>query len=287
MRRRQFLASGIALPPVALAGCAHPAVSLDMRAASADDIASEVSMIAQPDSGAYGVMAAAVENGTATRQGYDPLLDGSDTVRFNNSFYRVSETMLGTSEVTVYEVSLDFNPTEAAPEFGEIQYENLPKSDREHFDYFFADENPPADGEDSIDIEYGPVSEVSDDSVFVPDPQYDVLIHDGNRYQIDVSSHSRSQTKYQYEVTKIAPDSDILADRIREQYLFTLTDLTDAERKVVEEAIDSAYYERDEAFQSVIDRIREHEGLNVGEGYGTWLIEYESAEYITHAEWVD
>ena len=46
MRRRQFLASGTALLSVAIAGCAHPPVVLDLNEASADDITDAVSTTA-------------------------------------------------------------------------------------------------------------------------------------------------------------------------------------------------------------------------------------------------
>ena len=64
-----------------------------------------------------------------------------------------------------------------------------------------------------------------------------------------------------------------------------LSGLSEAERKVVEEAIDEAYYEDDDAFRSVVDRIRDHEGLNVDDFYGTWLLSYENEEYLTYVEW--
>jgi hypothetical protein len=84
---------------------------------------------------------------------------------------------------------------------------------------------------------------------------------------------------------ELAPDVETFADRVRERYLFALTGLSDAEREVVEEAIEGGYYEDDDAFQSVVDRIRDHDALEEEDFYGTWLLSYEGAEYVTYVEW--
>jgi ferritin-like protein len=83
----------------------------------------------------------------------------------------------------------------------------------------------------------------------------------------------------------VAPDTETFADRVRDRYLFVLSGLSDAEREVVEESIDGAYFEDDEAFRSVVDRIREHDGISEDDFYGTWLLEYEGTEYLAYVEW--
>jgi len=82
MRRRQFLASGAALLPVALAGCAHPAVVLDLNEATSDTIADEVSTTAAAGSPEYAVVETALANGSATRRDRRELFDRDETVRF-------------------------------------------------------------------------------------------------------------------------------------------------------------------------------------------------------------
>ena len=69
MRRRQFLAGGTALFPVAIAGCGHLFVVLDMDDATATDIADAVSLLTDPESAEYTVVSAAIENGSTTRRG--------------------------------------------------------------------------------------------------------------------------------------------------------------------------------------------------------------------------
>ncbi|NHN60016.1 MULTISPECIES: hypothetical protein [Halorussus] len=285
MQRRQFLAGGAALLSVSLAGCAHPSVVLDLDDATADEIADEVSMTAEPGSEEYNLLTSARENGSATRSGRYELFDRTSAVRVNDTFYSVSETRLESSEVTVYEVLIDFDPENTTPELGKIEYEDLPEVDRDNLASVLSEERRTGHDGYDVGVGYGSAEEVGNDSVFVPERQYDILVHDGNRYRVAVDSRDASEAEYRYEVTEIAPDVHTFVDQIRERYLFALTDLSDDERAVVEGAIEGGYFEDDDAFRSVIDRIREHRGLSVHDFYGTWLLEYEGVEYITYVEW--
>ena len=285
MRRRQFLASGTALLSVAIAGCGHPDVVLDMDGATADDVADERSTRVEPGSEEYRVLTSARDDGAATRTGRRELFDRTDTVRVDGTFYEVSETRLESSEATVYSVDVAFNPDDTKAEASEVAYEDLPEFDREQLS-FVVNGQKPADEEGYIaSVDYGTAEEVGDRSALVPDPQYDIVTHEGNRYRVEVESRTVSEGEYRYEVTEIAPDVETFADQVREEYLFALTGLSDAEREVVEEAIDGAYYEDDDAFRSVVEKIRDHDGLYVESHDGTWLLNYEDIEYLTDVEW--
>ncbi|WP_424005139.1 hypothetical protein ACOZ4I_17560 (plasmid) [Haloarcula salina] len=284
MRRRQFLTSGTALLSTALAGCGHPPVVLDMQSATSADIADEVAMTAEPDSEEYAVVTSARENGTATRRGRYDLFDRTSVVRVDDTFYEVSETRVSSSEVTVYEVLIDFDPDDTTPDVGEIRYDELPEVDRQRLESVLSGDHPT--GQDGYDmgVGYGTAEEVNG-SVFVPERQYDVIVHDGNRYRVAVNSRTASEAEYRYEVTEIAPDVEAFADQVRDRYLFELSGLSEAEQTVVEDAIESGYYEDDDAFRSVVERIRAHEAIREDDFYGTWLIAYEGEEYITYVEW--
>ena len=280
MRRRQFLAGGTALLSVAVAGCGHPNVVLDLDEASDEDIADERSTRVEPGSEEYRVVTSARDNGSATRTGSFELFDRTDTASVNGSYYEVSETRM---ESTVYNVLVDLDPGDRTAEFGEIAYEDLPEFDRAKLAVI-----PNASTDDRqhyVNVEYGTAEDVGNRSVLVPDPQYDIVTHEGDRYWVEVEWQKDSEGEYRYEVTKIAPDVDSFADQVREDYLFALTGLSAAERQVVEEAIDGAYYEDDDAFRSVVEKIRTHEGLNVEDSYGTWLLSYEDVEYLADVEW--
>jgi hypothetical protein len=285
MKRRQFLATGTALLSVTLAGCGHPSVVLDMDDASAADIADEVSMM--PDSGTeeYAIIQSALENGSATRTGSYELFDRTNVVRVNDSFYEVSETRLKESEVTVYEVLVDLNPENTAADRGEIAFGDLPETDRQRLEPVLSDEDPPEQERYNVGVDYGSEEELEGESVFVPERKYDILVHDGNRYRIAVNSRTAAEAEYRYEVTEVESGVEAYAQQVRDRYQFALTGLSAEERQVVEEAVDGGYFEETDAFRSVVDRIREHEGIREEDFYGTWLIEYEGVDYITYAEW--
>lgn len=285
MRRRRFLASGTALLSVALAGCGHPAVVLDLTEAAAADIADEVSETAEPRSEEYDVVSSAIENGSATRSGRSRLFDRTEAVRVDGVFYEVSETRIASSDVTVYEVLVDFDPEDETPELGEVAFDDLPETDRERLEPILSEADRPGQDGYDVGVGYGSAAEVGDDSVFVPDQRYDVLVREGERYRIGVESRTAEAVEYRYEATEAAPDVDAFADRVRDRYLFVLAGLSAAEREVVEEAIDDAYFEDDDAFRSVVDRIRDHEGVREEDSYGTWLLEYEGATYLAYVEW--
>ncbi len=281
MRRRQFLTTGTALLAAPLAGCGHPPAVLDMDSATDEDIADEGTMLLRPDSDEYEIVTRASENGTATRQGQYDLFDRTDAVRVNGTFYEVSESRLERSEVTVYEVYVDFDPENTTATVGEIAYADLPAVDRERLEPVITDEGDRYD----VSLRYGSAEELGGESVFVPERQYDIIVYEGRRYRIAADSRTAAEATYRYEVTEVASDVETFADRVRDRYLFELTGLSDAERAVVAEAIDETYYEDDEPFRAVVDRLRKHDGFEVTDGYGRWLVEYKGEEYVTYAEW--
>jgi len=284
MHRRRILASGTALLSVALAGCGHPAVVLDFEEATTETVAEWVSTAPEPGSEAYEVVALARDNGSATRRGRSDLFDRTNAVRVDGRFYEVSETRVASSEVTVYTVVVEAAEPNSTAGLREVAYEDLPETDRERLRPILVEEESP-DADTGVGVGYGTAAEVGDDSVFVPERRYDVVVRDGDRYRVRVDSRTAEEFEYRYEVTEVAPDVESFAERVRDRYLFTLSGLSDAERAVVEEAIEGAYFDDDEAFRSVVDRLRSHEGVDVDDSYGTWLLAYEGAEYRAYAEW--
>jgi len=284
MRRRQFLAGGVALLPL-VAGCAHPDVVLDLNEATDDDdVADEVSTRVDADSDEYAVVEAALENGTATRRSRTELFDRAETVRFEDAFYEVSSTRLGSSEVTVYDVLLETAPDDATADLGEVAYADLPEADRRRLEPVLTGVLPESERE-RVGVGYGTADEAGNESVFVPERQYDVLTYDGQRYRVTVESETETATEYRYGLTEVAPDVGTFAGRVRDRYQFELSGLSEAERDVVEAAIDGAYFEDDDAFQSVVDRIRDHDAIRAAEFYGTWLLAYEDTPYLAYVEW--
>ena len=256
-----------------------------LEAASDEDIADKASTTAEPGTEEYWVLTSARDDGSATRSGRNELFDRTDTIRVDRAFYEVSETRTESSEARVYDADIAFNPDDTKAEVGEVAYEDLSEYDREQLS-FIVDDREPADEEGyNVNVDYGTAEAVGDRSALVPEQEYDVVTHEGDRYRVEVESRTVPENEYRYEVTEVAPDVEAFAGQVREEYLFALTGLSKAEREVVEEAINGAYYEDDDAFRSVVGEIRDHEGLNVEESYGTWLLSYENEEYLTYVEW--
>jgi hypothetical protein len=284
MRRRELLASGTALLSVSLAGCGHPPVVLDFEDATTAEVADSVSTAPDPGSDEYEVVTSALENGSATRRGRYELFDWNDTVRIDGTFYEVSETRIASDEVTVYTVTVELAAENSTAGLREVDYEDLPETDRERLSPILEGDGPP-DADTGVGIDYGSAAAVGNDSVFVPERQYDVVVDDGDRYRIRVDSRTATESEYRYEATEVAPDVESFADQVRDRYRFVLSGLSDAEHAVVEEAIEDAYFDDDESFRSVVDRLRSHDGIDVSDSYGTWLCAYEGVEYLAYAEW--
>lgn len=285
MKRRQFLATTTALSTAVLAGCGHPPVVLDMDEATDSDIANEVSTSLDPESDAYAVIESAVENGSATDDDRRQLFDKEETVQFDGVYYAVSVSEEDSTDVTVYTVHVEFDSDEPTAERGAIAFEDLPETDRDRLEPAIPDPDETTGEDIARAIEYGTAADVENESVFVPDQEYDVIVQGEDRYRVTVDTRTTTESTYRYEVTEVADSTTEFAESAREMYLAELTGLSDAEREVVEEAIDDGYFDDDDAFRSVVEKIREHDAIREADFYGTWLLEYEDTAYLTYVEW--
>ena len=285
MRRRQFLAGGAACCSVVLAGCADPDVVLDLSEATPRDLADKASRDLDPGTEEHVVVAGATGNGSITRHARWKRFPEASIVRVDGAFYDVSERRVGTGEARRYRLSVDFDPANTTPERGAIAVEDLPPIDRQRLEPLITPvPRPPDDGSD-VTQEWGTAELLANRSVFAPEQRYDVIVDGDRRYRVGVSAETESMPEYRYEVTQVAPDVEAFAQHLRDRYLFELAGLSEDERSVVEEAIDGAYFDDDDAFGSVVETIRSHEGLNEADYYGTWLVAYEADEYLAYVEW--
>ncbi|SDL93377.1 hypothetical protein SAMN04487949_0225 [Halogranum gelatinilyticum] len=284
MQRRQFLATTGALLAPAFAGCGHPPVVLDMNAVDDTELAHRRSTEGAPDEQA--LIAAAVAGERPTTTGTSPPLDADRPVREDDAYYEFSYEVVDERTETGYDVRLDYdpvkNPTRA------VDYADLPTHDREVLSGLFPpdEDAPDNDGTDiGVFVRYS--NEQRDASVLVPTPKYDAVVYEGEAYPVEVGeSRELTVETYRYTATEVAASSEAYAAQLRERYLFTLSGLSDAEREVVEQAIDGGYFEDSAAFQSVADRFDAHEPLSGERGsYGDWLAQYEGETYLTYLEY--
>ena len=283
MRRRHYLASAAALLAGPLAGCAHAQAVLRMDAVSDDDLAERASRTVDRHPEHRDLVRRAVKDGPATATGRSPPLETDEPIAFDGRYYELAATETGEREVTEYDIRIDYDPGTATPGSESIAYDDLPEVDRAAMDALLP---PPEDRPDDEGADFGIGRTYSEEeaaaSELVPEQEYDAVVYEGERFPVDVGDGRTVTTyEYRYEAEEIAASADEYGSAVREEYAFALSGLSDAEREVVEEAIDEGYYDgsADDAFSSVASRFREHPGFDTDEWGGNWVVRYEGAVY--------
>lgn len=281
MRRRHYLASAAALLAGPLAGCAHPNAVLVMDEVSDAEIADRASRSVDGHPEFETLVAEAVENGSANASGNSPPLDTDQPVEYSGRYYELTATEMDSRETTQYGLSVDLTPTSETPDGEVVAFEDLPEVDRDVLDELLPDEGEASDdrGDERVVRFYSEA--MAEDSALVPDGGYDAVVYEGERYAIDVKERTRTESDYRYEAEEVAASAGEYGASVREEYAFTLSGLSDAERDVVREAIEDGYYEgsADDAFSSVARRFRDHPGFDTGEWGGEWVVRYDGTVY--------
>lgn len=288
MRRRHYLASTAALLAGPLAGCAHPEAVLTMDAVSDADLAGRASRDVDRHPEYRDLVRRAVEDGPANATGRSPPLETDEPIAFEDRYYELSVTETGEREGTQYDITIDYDPGTATPGGEVIDYADLPAVDRATMDALLPPpENRPSDEGADFGVNRVYDDEEAAESVLVPEQEYDAVVYEGERYPV-AAGDGRAVTiyEYRYEAAEIAGSAAEYGAAVREEYAFTLSGLSEAEREVVREAIDDGYYEgsADDAFVSVAERFRAHEGVETDEWGGEWVVRYEGTVYWANLE---
>jgi len=276
MKRRQVLAGAAGALSATLAGCADPTAVLIMTEVSDERIAERAS-VSPPDQASRRIVRTAAENGSATASGTRPPLDVDDPIAFDGAYYELSrsETRIGEE----LRVTINVDPGSSAPDAATIAFADLPEPDRELFGRIV----PPPEGREGV---VG-ASAIYDDadreaSVLVPKAEYGAVERDGERFPFEVVGRDEVDAyEYRYEATRVAEDAAAFAERIRSAHLFELSGLSDAEREIVEEAIDGGYYDGSvsDAFSSLAERFRDHDAVEPSDWGGEFLVRYDGTDY--------
>lgn len=287
MRRRPFLATTGALLAASLSGCAHPNAVLTMDDVTTEEIAQRASRDVSTNDEDRRIVADAVGNGTANATGNRPPLEVDEPVEYDGRYYNLTVTETGRRERTQYDIEIDYGSEESTPTGtpgdDTVAFDDLPEVDRWALDRLLPPRENPPRGE-GYDFGYGRVytdDEVAQ-SVLVPEQEYDAVVYDGVRYPIRIGDgRTVSVYDYRYEADVVAPNATAFGEQVRSKHLFTLSGLSEAERDLVERAIDGGYYEGqgDEAFRSLVSRFRDHPGIETHETGGEWLVEYRGTVY--------
>jgi hypothetical protein len=284
----RYLTLAVLLAVLALAGCGEPAGELAMTEVTDAELADRASIdTASLSDDPRALVGETVENGSTTRTGSNPPFDPSLSIAYEGRYYNVSYTVAEEVEATRYSIELTRVDGDVG---GGVALADLPQVDREALDGLLAGPLRNTESE-SAGIAAVYTDAEAADSRLVPEPDVEFVVHEGTRYRVEVTgSRAATVTTYRYEATELAAADAAFADYLRERYLFTLGDLSDAEREIVEQAAGSEYQESDEsseAFRSLARRLQSHRGITEdqfsdGEYYGgRYLVEYDGTVYWT------
>jgi len=298
VQRRLALAVGLLALLAALSGCSA-AGSIELQSVNDSELASEASRAVDPgDPGTEvtnrsraAVVSAAVANGSTTVDGLRPPIEDGLPFVVDGAYYDLSRSVVGERAAHVVDVGINYE--DAAANGTAVDYAALPAPDRAALDRLL----PRPDGFDSGDtIGVGVVYSDADlnASALVPTQQYDAVRFEGERYALHVDP-PRAETvfTYRYAASMVAPNASAYAAHLDETYAFALTGLSDAERSVVESALDDAYYAEstdDEGFAALVERFRARDAIAADDGEGTWLVRYGGERYLadlSYAAFVD
>ncbi len=283
MNRREFVASLATGSVAALAGCADPGARLAMEPVTDAELAERASQsTANAPDERRALVAGAVENGSATTEARGTPFDPDRPVAFEGRFYEMTRSVVDEREERSWSLKVDYDPP-ADAEGAAVAFADLPDVDREVLSNLIppSGDPPRGDGPDmGVGHVYGPDGEAA--SALVPEQRYEFVTHEGERYGLGVEGPRMITVEtYRYEAEPVAESADEYAAQVREEYLFALDGLSDAEREIVAEAVDGSYNagEPSDAFASLESRFREHPGFAVDEYGGEWVVEYDGGTY--------
>jgi hypothetical protein len=229
----------------------------------------------------------AIENGSGTVEARSPPVREGLPFEYEGAYYDVTWTVVGERTATSVALVVDYNASD--PGGRQIDYGDLPAVDRRALSSLI----PPDERHTGSDRAMGTVSTYNDSeveaSVFVPEPRYDVVVYGGETYAVELDGTREVTVKtYRYAADPVAADADEYARDLVAEYGFTLSGLTDAERALVETAIEDGYRAEDrddQTFRSVVRRFTRHEAVEPGDTYGDWIVRYDGETYWAHLEY--
>lgn len=268
-----------------LAGCSA-AGSLELHDASTDaalaDRASRPTTLpAEGPTHGRELVRSAIENGSATARSRRPLVEPGLPFARAGRYYNVSWTVEARHPGTAVDVAIDYNGT--ADPGGTVAYEDLSARDKVAIDRLL----PPRTDHRRSGYEFGTGITYNaterNRSVLIAESAAAVRF-DGETYPVRVGDPEPVTIRtYRYTASVVANTTAAYANHLRERYLFALSNLSEAEREVVETAIEDTYYAEDtddRAFESVMDRLQEHDAIRREDYRGTWLVRFDGAVYL-------
>jgi hypothetical protein len=289
MRRRLTLALGALAFLALLAGCSA-AGSVDLRAVNDTELAADASRspdrladrARESDRSPAAVVRSAIENGSTTVTAVEPPVDEGLPFAVDGAYYDLNWTVVKRQSARAVSLAIDYNGSD--PDGSVVAYGDLPAVDRELLDAVL----PPRDEPLRPGPEVGTGAVFTDAelnrSMLVGTDTYDVVRYGGERYPVTVEDvRPVTVGTYRYEAARVAANASAYAAQLRRDYAFTLSNLSEAERSVLEEAAGSGGYyaesDDDDAFAAVLDRFRSHAAIERDRASGLWLVRYDGRLY--------
>ena len=276
----------------ALAGCSA-AGSIDLMPATDAELADHASRslptVDDPQAAERrDIVHGAVRNGSARANDTSPPVD-PDGLPFavDGAYYDLSVEGVGNHTETRVSVEIDYNGTTDGEA---VAYGDLSPADRALVGSLL----PPRYDRRTEGYDVGTGTRYTDEEVaesVLLGGGYEAVTYEGERYPIRVEDGgSVTVTEYRYTATEVAPSAEAYGAELRGTKAFTLSGLSDAERDVVSEAIESSYYadsSDDDAFRSVAERFRSEEAVTRDEYGGSWVVRYDGVLYWAQLRYED
>lgn len=287
-RRRVLLTTGAALGGL-FAGCVEPGGALAMVPVPTDEgVGREAtrSIDENRDPDATALLEDALENDGTSVEDDRPPFRPDRPVAFEGAVYDVQLTVVDGRTESGYVVSAIVGDVDDEDRGTEIDFADLPAVDREALADLpglvaeYRRDDHPADQQLGTDGTFYHEDNV-EESVLVPDQEYEVIVVDGEPVALEVRPHERVVETYRYDLELLGETLAAYGETLRERE-FALGGLSDDERELVEEAIDDGQAvvgRDDEAFVGVGETLLEHEPIYEDEYTGEWLVTYEGNSY--------
>ena len=274
------------------AGNPPPAARLRMRAVDDRDIGGRHALSLRENSEkGRRVIKRAVQNGsTMVDDQSPPIWEDSRPWVCDGGVYQLSYKVRNERPAIRY--FWDLTPVQQADQDNIVQFEELPRLDREKFRLVGLGDDA-VDKDTPVDVGHTFVYANADrnESALVPTPDRSVIEwSSGPRARFSITdSNSKNATlkTYRYTAHQLAPTVEAYGQQLRTRYTFELSGLSDAERNLVEKAIGKYGYNIDrggspsDAFWSLVKIFQQHEAVADGkEGVtGDYLTTYDGQVY--------
>jgi len=284
MERRSALLAVLVLLLVGLSGCSYEgSLSMD-PAPNATAIAEHASIdVTDLDDESSRLAVGAVEGTGPTVEDDHPPFTPDRPIAVDGRYYNVTWSEIDSRQVPEFVLTLEKNPTNTTGD--RIAYHDLPAVDKRALP-------DPDSGLIADDNDIGTQAVYNDSeqaaSVLVSDPSYELVEFGDRTVRITVNGPSpKTIYTYRYDASPVADSSEELAARIESTYLFTLSNLTSAEKETVDKAIGETHYVEDEsdAWTRLVGRFDAAEPVYDadpdGEDYvdGEYLVRYDGTVY--------